>query len=719
MQSRLLVLHLALAFSMFGLGCSSGNGAATDGADGGVINGTFPGTDGGAFAGCTGVALERDGVFDLDLAAVKVSGEITAAGAPIPAAMFAGALVFKPARGTAASVPVVRGRYAVTLVPGTYDVLYAADATKCASAGVLPCTGGVLRAGIALGADGVLDVDVPVASVHGRATLKKQALPAAGAAKIAFTRVGDAAATVATSVSGASGASANYDVRLFPGAYAVSYAGGTCSKESAYPCNTGTLVPTASLMVDGVLDVDIPVATISGRGTLRTQPLPANGSATLSFAALDGEGAAGASGSATATVSNAAPTYTLKLIPGTYGVSYTKGTCAKGSAYPCNDGALKPRVTLASDGVLDLDIPAVSVRGRVTLKHKALPSTGVGNLAFTPASGGTPIPASVSGAAPDYALALFPGTYGVTYAGGTCAKDSAYPCNAGPLQGNVALLNDGVLDLDIPVVAVSGRATLNHGPLPATGSAGFGFAMIDGSSAGANVAADASYGVKLFPGTYAVSYAGGPCTSENPYPCNAGPLKASVPLTADGVLDLDIPMVTVRGRATLNGDALPAAGTATVAFAIGDAKSASTTVSAKSDAYTLRLLPGTYGVTYAAACTSDSRLPCGQGLVVKSVAVNADGVLDVDIPAIAVSGSVTVNGAALGDESAERGSAVFTGISTTGARSVTLGKTGFGSYRTTLLPGAYVISYGANGALCSGTSSPNVPCNDQVLKGCP
>ena len=59
----------------------------------------------------------------------------------------------------------------------------------------------------------------------------------------------------------------------------------------------------------------------------------------------------------------------------------------------------------------------------------------------------------------------------------------------------------------------------------------------------------------VFPGEYAVHYenSDGRCTGS-PYPCQSNPIIIeSVTITADGALDIDLPLIRVAGELTLSG----------------------------------------------------------------------------------------------------------------------------------------------------------------------
>src|SRR5258706_14689921 len=119
----------------------------------------------------------------------------------------------------------------------------------------------------------------------------------------------------------------------------------------------------------------------------------------------------------------------------------------------------------------------------------------------------------------------------------------------------------------------------------------------------------------------------------------------------------------------------------------------------------MTLLPGSYEVRYLAesGCAA-APMPCNGGLLKSKQSFAASGVFDVDIPAIEVTGAVTLNGAPMPDRAVDRGQIAF---SYTGAAR-TLGNLGPGQYRVTLLPGSYDVGYSPGGVGCDGSAFPCV-----------
>jgi hypothetical protein len=600
--------------------------------------------------------------------------------------------------------------------------------------------------GTGLTSDGVLDVDLKAVHVTGHVTLKSGTLPdtTSGRGSLLFSETRSGASL---SVSLGARGDFSYDVEITPGSYDIRFVpdGSACSGPlPALPCIGGTLKSKVPLTASGALDLDIPMVQVTGQVTLKGALMPSqtSGRGSLSFTAADGSFATTRSFGTSGAV-----TYNMPLLPGSYRVGYvTAGSCLNGaaSALPCIGGALKSNVSLQSDGVLDVDIPAVQVTGQVTLKGAPLPNaTGDrGALNFTSSDGGNTFTKSFgSSGAVSYSLTLLPGSYSVGYAalGNLCTGPvaPALPCNGGTLMSNVSLQSDGVLDVDIPAVQVTGKVTLKGGALPgATSDRGsLDFVLAKGGNAftpNLGTSSAGSYAITLLPGSYSVNYVANSnlCSGFAPsaFPCNGGTVQSNVSLQSDGVLDVDIPAVQVTGKVTLKGAALPSAtnNRGSLSFTASGANGSAITPSlgnSGAGSYAITLLPGSYSVGYVAngsLCQSSlpSAFPCNGGTLQSNVGLQSDGVLDVDIPAVQVTGKVTLNGASLPPATADRGGLQFLVPGKGGAETATFGTSGAGSYAITIIPGNYVVSYLANSQLCAAGAGA-LPCDNQLVAGCP
>ncbi len=622
--------------------CSSTNGGApgaADTPDGGVSaadDDAGPG-EGGAgtgdpFAACKGVEFQANGVYDVDLQAVRIRGKVTVDGADVPTTK-AGRITFTAvgvgagdagAPGSEGAIGPVQteiggdGRYVTTLTPGTYDVGYAPNASACitaTTAGDWPCNPHVLRKGVAIKADGVLDLDLETVVIEGKVTLKGQSFSTQP--YVTFTEPGGVATTSASAQ--------GYEVRLFKGTYDVGYAPRSTTCGTTAPCNSGVVRAGVAVQASGVLDIDVPMVRASGTVSLDGTVM----SGTRRGGALVFSGAPAGS-SASITIASDG-TYALGLLPGTYKISFSGVPgAASTSPLPRGAGLLRDNVAIKTDGTLDVDVPTATVQGKVTVNGKAAPTTSSrGSISFTSKTGessSTPI-----GNDGTYATVVVVGSYDVGYvpaSPSSCNEEGVFPCNAGTQKTLSLPKGAGVLDLDLKVVNVTGKLTLNGAPLPEEGYPTVTFGLPGKASSSAlhtvDVATDATFATRLLAGTYDVGYGGASCTDETmPLPCNAGTLQPSVTLTSNGALDLDIPSARLTGKVTLGGKSAPDDATERGGLQfLGKTAGAATTDTFGTSgpiAYKMHLLRGRYVVVYApAACSSSesaSAFPCGSALL--------------------------------------------------------------------------------------------------------
>ena len=651
-------------------GASGSSGSVGTGGRGGASglagtgSGGTTGGAGGATSTCAGLDLRQDGVLDLDLRAVSVTGTVTLNGAPLADQTSSRGQIRFHGTSLLADTSIAfdlgttgAKTYGLRVPPGTYDIDYVAGSSACASGTTSPwpCGGGSLKRAVAIASDGVLDLDVRVVAVSGAVTLKGAVFPDSTRARGSLTFTGPDGWAATTAAFASTGA-VTYRVKVMPGTYDVAYNGDAtgCLQDTApaIPCNSGQLRQQVSLGVDGVLDLDVPAVKVSGAVTLAGAALPTE---TAARGALTFTAATGGSVATRSLGTTGAGFYAATLLPGRYAIALAANASLCGPSLtpvmPCLGGTLMASTMLSTDGVLDVDMRAVTVSGSVTIAGQPLPTTtgDRGGLRFTRAAGGggSTYSLGTSGAG-TYRVRLLQGTYDVDYNAnaGLCSSASAgapppLPCTGGPISRGLALMTDGVLDADLKRVQVTGSVTLKGAAMPT---------------------ATANRGALVF------SQAGGGTTST--------------------------PSFGTSGNVT----------------------------------YGLSLWPGTYDVQFAAntaLCVAGSpapAVPCVGGPARAGVSLASDGVLDVDVPAVSVSGTVTLNGSALPTETLSRGSITVGRVAAQGgaAVSLALGTTSAPTYAATVMTGSHLFRHAANEALCgAGRALPMVPCASQLVVGCP
>ncbi|MBL8914081.1 MAG: hypothetical protein JNM17_25480 [Archangium sp.] len=326
------------------------------------------------------------------------------------------------------------------------------------------------------------------------------------------------------------------------------------------------------------------------------------------------------------------------------------------------------------------------------------------------------------------------GTGGGATGGGTvnCGGGGTGSCSG------VSLTSNGVLDFDIKRLELHGRLTLNGGMLPtATRTRGFLVFSKDGhddARLALGTSGDFNYGVTLTPGEYTISYQPADaftvfsqsrlCATDDvqDMPCNAGILR-EMSITASGTLDFDLRSVRVTGGVTMNASTVPMASgdRGALSFGLQRGGSARTRAFGPSGAptYALHLLSGTYDVDYEGrgACAMGWPVPCNSGEIRSGASLTSSGALDIDIPAVALSGRVTQDNAMMPDGSG-RGSLEFARVNEPAA-TTSLPVSGAATYDIVLLKGSYVITWRATPQVCTGTNAPAHPCTSATVRGCP
>jgi hypothetical protein len=601
--------------------------------------------------------------------------------------------------------------------------------------------------GTTLDRDATLDVDLHAVTLSGSVTVDGQPLPdgTVDRGKVLFISVIAHSGIVYLGTTGP----ASYSLRLPPGLYDIAYSSGgaACTADAVpvLPCGSATIRRAVPITADGKLDVDIPTAAVSGALTLRGAPF--SGSAGDSPPQIDFVMDGGSYTVAGMATTAAGTTYRARLVAGRYDVRISGGGYF---------GRMARDLDLSSSRTLDLDIPGVRVTGRVSLDGGPLPGSATSDPAgiLNIRQNGeivTSASLTTTGGTTSFAFTALAGPTSIQFSpnqnlcSGVTGTLPAIPCATVELAAP-DLATDADFDFALQTVVVSGQITLNGQPLPdapaARGGVSFTSATATAPAPPLGSTGAGAYRLRLVAGTYDISFNGNPalCAAGAPataMPCSRGTIARAVALTADRTLDLDLRSVRVSGNVTVRGAAMPAAGASrgTLTFLGQDGLVGVTTASLGASgpaSYVVSLWPGMYRVTFDAnqnLCGQGlpaPAVPCVGGLVPTTATLIGDGTLDVDVPAVTLTGKVTMNGAALPPEPGGRGALSFhqaphngLGEGSTQA-SVSLGTTGDGSYGVTLVPGPYIVAHGGTSSLCQpGQPLPMVPCLPQVVTGCP
>ena len=343
----------------------------------------------------------------------------------------------------------------------------------------------------------------------------------------------------------------------------------------------------------------------------------------------------------------------------------------------------------------DIDLPATSISGTVTVRGAAVPEVGgTGNLTLRSATGDSAVLAPTRGA---YTQVVLPGTYDLYYElsspGPSVPGNKLTKLRSGIVVGS----SPQTIDFDVVPTTVSGTITLNG----ASGAGKDGKANVRLRNASGDdillgsTAATGPYTALVIPGTYDLYYivdsSGAGVPPNTLAKLQSGIVVGSSPLT----LNIDVPAATVSGMFTLNGTTVPPVGGWAGALQLRNAAGDSAIVAVKTGTFTSLVLPGTYDLYYSvlglgAAIPSNILAKVRTGIVIAT----GTQTLNVDVPATVVSGSLTIGGAVVPPTT---GVAALSLQNAAGDRAA-LPTTSAGAFSQLVVPGTYDLYYGISGA---------------------
>ncbi len=292
----------------------------------------------------------------------------------------------------------------------------------------------------------------------------------------------------------------------------------------------------------------------------------------------------------------------------------------------------------------DVDIPSATLAGALTIdgvpasadpNARLLLRNGLNDLVEIPLSGAS------------YSVRVAPGSYEVFFS--ATGPTAVAPANQfGRLRGGVLILPGGttILDIDVPQTTVAGSITVNGAAL-ATGDT----VSLSLRNAVGDIVAIASdsrdaYQARVVPGTFDLFLSSSVAGPGSATPVNQLARIASDVVITSGTarLDVDIPSAVVSGTIAIGG--VPAGptnrGVVTLRNAAGDVVRIAV---ANSAAYSARVVPGSYDLYFTG--NSDAYSVTNQNVLLRSgVVVAAAGatVIDVDVPAAVVTGTLLLDG---------------------------------------------------------------------------
>jgi len=353
------------------------------------------------------------------------------------------------------------------------------------------------------------------------------------------------------------------------------------------------------------------------------------------------------------TTSASGGAYATLIFPGTYDLYY--GRSAAGTGVP-NNALAKLRsgiVVGASPLELDVDVAATKVSGTVTVNGAAVKAAGegLGTVSLVNAAGDSVVLADLASSG-SYTALVIPGTYDLYYT--SLEGGPPLPANtSAKLQGGVVVGTSPLsLNVDIPAATVSATVTINGAAVTGAAKGQWGLTLKNAEGARAQLttysAASGARSGLVIPGTYDLYW-----TSTNAeVPGNtAAKIKSGIVVGTSAVsLSVDVPSTTISGTVTLAGAApsvlINGLTYLTLRGAAGDTVPLPI---ATAGTYSARVIPGTYDLYFGLIGGARDGAPRNSAAKLKSAIVvgASPHSLNIDIPATSISGTATINGAAI------------------------------------------------------------------------
>lgn len=426
------------------------------------------------------------GTLDVDVRPATVSGRFTINGSAVSGAALASIVLSDQSTRTTAPLASAVGDYSAPVMPGTYDLYYVwiTDAE-----GAPRNQFRTIRRGVVVPPGGTtLNVDVPAVAVSGRITVNGAPPPAGSRARLTLKD-----ATGAERVPLADVSAGTYRSLMMPGTYDLYYE--TNDNTPGLPRNPSVRLRAGVVIPAGgtTLDVDVPMAELSGRWTVNGAPATGLGTPVLTLRTPLGNVPANAYGSDVIRVS---------MVPGTYEVLYNGDSFAPRA--PANGGAVLRSVDLRPGGTtINVDVPSAPATVRLSVNGAFPPGFAGTTLSLVDATGGS-VAFEFSSTGP-LTLPVIPGTYEARYDGAT--GFIGYPRNPrATIRTVVVPPGGGTFNFDVPAVSFTWRLSLNGAPWPATGN-NAELCLSDGAyCVPIGRAADLPTPVALIPGVYDLYY---------------------------------------------------------------------------------------------------------------------------------------------------------------------------------------------------------------------
>ncbi|MDP3501750.1 MAG: hypothetical protein Q8S33_15540 [Myxococcales bacterium] len=367
---------------------------------------------------------------------------------------------------------------------------------------------------------------------------------------------------------------------------------------------------------------------------------------------------------------------------------------------------------LTANTQVDRNLLVVRVSGTVTVNGAVMPTTPGrrGSVVFRNRATGfeTSLDVGASGAA-RYSGLVFAGTYDVSFVTTSSTSLVGLPIGStASLARNRQVAADQTLDFDLPVVTASGTLTVNGAQMPNSTGSGRGIVafhnLVTGSETTTSVGTTgaAVFSVLLFEGSYDVTFTSS--FSAIGLPRSASLRVATLQtITTTRTFNWNLPVVTATGTITVNGAAMPdspstsSRGSVQFTNRLTESVSIDDVPASGPGSYSVLLFAGAYEVSFL---TNSSPSLVGlpsftRVLLSPNQVVTTNSTLSWNLPVVAVSGTLTVNGAPMPNSPLViyRGLLNFRHRTTGNVTPFSVGTTGPATFNGLLFSGTYDVFF--------------------------
>ncbi len=384
--------------------------------------------------------------------------------------------------------------------------------------------------------------------------------------------------------------------------------------------------------------INVPSARIQGEFLLDGQPFPSSflqgANFFLRHAATGDEVYLGLSNN---------QSYDRRVVPGHYDVIYEHKI---GDEVPLNTEAiLVAGLDISGDMVFDIDVPSVGVGGDFLLNGVPFPVSNLetGRIQARDRQNGA---LSILGETSDqtYVARLIPGAYDLMYS--RIAGTAIVPANRlTAFRRDVAITNNGALDLDVPAITVNGQFLINGSTAPALALETGRISLLDADTGMKVLLGETrsqNYQVILIPNNYDLHYervAGSVLVPAN----SSARFLTDVPVLTAGAQDIDLPMVAISGAFRVNGEPAPNLQLERAALRLRQGEDEVYLGQTTAGGFQLLVIPGTYQVHYT-HITGSVIMPANTNAVLATVVIAGAAAFDINILTAMFSAAVTFNG---------------------------------------------------------------------------